>query len=395
MGSTVSALFEEVASGVDVQDARNKVEERAERGDFSTLVALAGEVEARLPATSAEARGRLHALSDHIEETLARRASVESARALLDIARQPRDARFQGTHSAARRERDLAGLLARWNPTPVLRALLPLRSGPRDLTELFACYVQELVLRGESLEAEPAVRELWARLVEGGHPLALLPLRRGRWESSLGRLLGVEDVEDALRDLQAHLASARAGDADEEDTLPLGPRTRRSPEEVPLPASAGAIIDAWAEDVAPARDFRRAFSLRPPQPGMGADLLAAFLEDADLGGLVPTDDPGCERQGPEDVVATLFTRAAFGAEGWVGAQGAAYGRLATWRTLAGLMGVAGEPRDWRVLEQQAGACRWFRFTVTTSRPSSSSRLGLACLRPGGTTLALLAASLRA
>jgi len=393
MGSTVSALFEEVVFRAGVRDALRRVEAVAEQGDFTSLVALAAEVEARFPVTPAQTHGRLHAVSDHVEEVLARRGSVSGARALLDIARQPRDARFQGRHSAAHRARDLAGLLARWNPSPILHMLLECRSGPDDLTELFACYVQELVLRGESLDKAPGVRRLWARLAEQGHPLALLPLSRNRWESSLGRLLGVEDVEDAVLDLRARLASSRARSSDEEDTLPLGPRAQVSLETVPLAASASAVIDDWSEDAVPARRFLRAFALRPAQPRMSADHLTAFLEDASLDPLIATEDLYCERQGLEDVVATLFSLATFGSEGWVGARGAAYGRLSTWRTLGGLAGVAGEPSDWSVLEQRVGACRWFHFTVATERPSTSSRIGLACLRPGGGELALLAASL--
>ncbi|WP_163868944.1 DUF6183 family protein [Myxococcus eversor] len=387
MHSTVSALLDEVSTSSGVKGVLARVERLGEQGDFETLVALAAGLEARQESTPSEERWRLHSVSDRVEEVLARNTRLESALALLELARQPRDSSFQGRHSSSRRARDFAHLLASHRSAATFVELLARRQGHEDLTELFACTVQELVLRGVALDKEPLVRELWATLADQEHPLAVLPLTRMPWEAALGREPGVDDLASAVGSLSA--AMSRASGEDDEDEMTT-PNVKLVVRDEPVPHALAAVISGRGDDGFPSQVEQRVLKLRPALPLAPPDSITSLLVDLDLE-LLRGDSPvDCERTNPDELVPELFSLAALGARGWQGAEGAAYGRLALWRTLAGLSGFDA-PLEAAALSARLKLCRWYRFQVPPHQSmGGATRLGVACLRPGGTSLALLA-----
>ncbi|AGC48338.1 hypothetical protein MYSTI_07066 [Myxococcus stipitatus DSM 14675] len=383
MNSMVSSLLGAVTTQPGVKDALFQVDKLGEQGDHASLVALAAGLEARHSATPSERRWRLHAVSDHLEEVLAQGRDFESALALLEVARQPRDARFQGLHSASRRAQDLASLLATFRPASTFIELLAHRRGPDDLTELFACGIHEYVLRGSSLASHPHVRDFWAQVVQRGHPLADLPLTRLAWESSLGLDLGVEDLSASISSLSSRMAS------DDDDDAPTLPNIQVAVRDEPVPPHFAAVIETRGDDGPPSQYEQRVLKLRPSLPKAPADSIQSVLVDLGLDLLEDADFVTCHRAVLEDVVSSLFGLAVFGARGWQGALGAAHGRLALWRTLAGLSGFEG-PLDPKALSARLESCGWYRFEASERVRNASRRLGLVCLRPGGTSMALLA-----
>ncbi|NTX03333.1 DUF6183 family protein [Myxococcus sp. CA040A] len=379
MTSTVSAFLDDIDTREGLNEARLRLERLGEESACPTLVALAAELEARQASTLVDARWRLHALSDHLEEVLAKGQDVDSALALLEVARQPRAARFQGRHSAARREQDLAALLATHRSASSFVELMSHRLGPEDLLELFACGVQEYVMRGADLSSAPGVQELQAELTRRGHPLAALPPRRNRWESTLGRLLGADDVASAADSLAELRAAKSREDEDDEYTTP---NVRLVTHDEPVPPGFAAVVEGRGEEGPPTEVDQRVLRLRPALPKAPADTVTSLLVDLDLPLLKDATAVVCERARLADVAEALYALAVSGARGWRGALGAAYGRLALWRTLEGLGGL---PASWAgdALEKRWGACTWYQFNV-------SGGVGVVCLRPGGTSLALLA-----
>ncbi|MDQ3789920.1 MAG: DUF6183 family protein [Actinomycetota bacterium] len=233
-----------------------------------------------------------------------------------------------------KRVRRTAALLARTQRPSVLLAMdLPL--------ELGACVVHELVSRGEAVPAG------WrARLA--GHPLGALPLTPLPGET--------------------------------------GPRTRSelitAPGAVPnatrrtTPEDVTAAVTTWLTE-SNGRAEAAVFTLSAPLAA--ADVGIHTVESLELdsvagGGLA------LRAAALSDVVPLLFGAAANGGA-YDRGQGGAYGRLAAWRSVKALAGGAVEGCAWWTFE---AANDWFERIAWD--------LGVLCLRPGGRTVAVLAAT---
>ncbi|MFY1825380.1 DUF6183 family protein [Myxococcus fulvus] len=382
MTSTVSAFLDDISTRDGLNAARARIGRLGDERAYPVLVALAAELEARQASTPAEARERLHALSDHLEEVLAKGQDVDSALALLEVARQPRDARYQGRLSAARREQELAALLATHRPATSFVELFSHRQGPEDLLELFACGVHEFVLRGADLSSAPGVQALQAELTRRGHPLAALPLQRRRWESSFGRLLGFEDFEAMRGSLREALDSKSREDEEDEYTTP---DIRLVTQDEPVPPALAAVLDVGGGEAPHEAIEQRVLKLRPALPKAPSDTMTSLLIDLGLPLMKDAAFVVCERDTLSHVADFFFSRVASRGRGWLGA---AYGRLALWRTLEALGGIE---VSWATdaPEKRWNACTWYQFKGSwqDERPGI---LGVVCLRPGGTSLALVA-----
>jgi hypothetical protein len=87
----------------------------------------------------------------------------------------------------------------------------------------------------------------------------------------------------------------------------------------------------------------------------------------------------------------LFAAASSGGAYNQGCYGA-YGRLAAWRSLAGISGAA-EGASAAEVERQVRECEWFSFDADTSWFDQVAwDIGLAAVRPGRQRLAVLAAT---
>lgn len=260
--------------------------------------------------------------------------------------------------------------------------------------ELMSLLMHELAVQQIDVAELAAVEALQAKMRVRFHPLSWLPM----WLTEL------EDV------LTAYLPVA---DTPGEYVLPtFGPPDPLPPPEPPpviqpmLPLRlppARPILPSIKETtrgfaaermrIAVANWYNmetRTFSLEPTltsEPVTPRLLLALGLESMERAWEI---DVKLVSTTPNRILARLFAVASTGGphEGYEGA----YGRLHAWQTLAALAGVASDEPITRVIEQ-VKACRWYYFDAATDWFYQVGwDIGIAVLRPGGETLAILAAT---
>ncbi|MFF9898401.1 DUF6183 family protein [Streptomyces longispororuber] len=258
-----------------------------------------------------------------------------------------------GAGAAAREfSRYAASLLASGQPAEDLSVVFTGKAPE----ELRACLVHELVLRGVDVERVPGIAG-WATSPHWRHhPLGTLPL-------TLSELEGASDL----------LSYSARGSS---HPMPYGPsRDRRakvaaaahapSAEDTTTPAAAGLIGAAVADWVEKSngRVEARVFGLAAP------------LEAVSVPGALPALGLECLRGAgrktavtvaacpPDQAWRVLFAAASTGGAYHHGARGA-YGRLAAWRSLAGLCGAAGtDPVE--EVEARVRECAWYDFEAGT------------------------------
>ncbi|WP_190137473.1 DUF6183 family protein [Streptomyces longispororuber] len=250
--------------------------------------------------------------------------------------------------------------------------------------ELRACLVHELVLRGVDVTRAPGIAG-WATSPHWKHhPLGELPLT----------LSGVEGEPD----LPGY--SARGGS----HAMPYGPsRTRRvraaaaahapSAADTTTPAAAdriGAAVANWVEG-SNGRVEARVFGLAAP---LGAEAVPGALPSLGLeclcgaGKKTAVTVAACP---PDQAWRVLFAAASTGGAYNHGVRGA-YGRLAAWRSLAGLSGAA-ETGPAEEVEARVRECAWYDFDAETSWFERVAwDIGLLAVSPGRRRLAVLAAT---
>ncbi|MEU1853619.1 DUF6183 family protein [Streptomyces sp. NPDC019990] len=277
-------------------------------------------------------------------------------------------------------DRHAASLLASSHPTGELTVAF---SGKAS-EELRACLVHELVLRGVDVTAIPRIAR-WATSPHWSHhPLRWLPL-------------ALADVE-GQPDLPSY--SARGSIY----SMPYGPSGKRggavvagarvpSVEETTTDTVAdgiGAAVANWAEE-SNGRIEARVFELADPLEGEAVPSLLAALGLECLKGEGKKTGFLAEVCPPDQVWRVLFAAASTGGAYNSGACGA-YGRLAAWRSLAGLCGAAeGDPAE--AVEARAGACTWYGFSADTKWFEQVAwDVGLAAISPERRRVAVLAAT---
>jgi Family of unknown function (DUF6183) len=201
--------------------------------------------------------------------------------------------------------------------------------------------------------------------------------RAVRWlESATGWSLTTNPSEE--RDLPLDRASTARGPAARETTTSSV-------------ASAMAVAVAnWAEE-SNGRIEARVFDLAEPVDAQVVpDMLAAAGLDC-LSGLTRQSRFSISSCPPAQPWRVLFAAASTGSAYNHGCFGA-YGRLAAWRSLAGISG-APEGASPAEVERQVQDCNWFRFDADTDWFEQVAwDLGLAAVRPGSQRLAVLAAT---
>ncbi|TDV41470.1 DUF6183 family protein [Actinophytocola oryzae] len=284
---------------------------------------------------------------DHVLRLLALRPSQDRAEAAARIAADLPAASVRRTAAwlaAAQSEQVLVSLLAGDLPT-----------------ELGACLLHEMIVR-----RKPVTRmaDAWAARLTG-HALAGLPLHPLPGET--------------------RLPLADFGHGTESAGLPHGPRkgdplthagTVPESSREAAPADLTSAVTTWltqSNGRAEAAVCRLGAPLSPDEVGvrtmesLGLDCLAG-------------DGLALRRAGLDDVVAVLFGAAANGGAYDRGLDGA-YGRAAAWRSVDALAGGSHVGAAWWTFD---AANDWFRRVAWD--------LGVVCLRPGGHTMAVLAAT---
>jgi hypothetical protein len=236
--------------------------------------------------------------------------------------------------------------------------------------ELAACLLQETALRYDATAAAGFAERLRA----AGHPLATLPLR----------LTPAEQGYDLPR--------YRRPPAPRFDNPGDGAPPAPGPDDLAATATAldwpdaGRALNAhrcWLDDD---RDADTGlFQLdRPLSPAdFGASLLRVLGPDS-----AGRTGPSARRVTTPEVLRKLFVGAA-GGDPYGRRRYGAYGRLASWESLAALVGV--RDTDTSAVEHAAGRCAWLFYTSDWHlQVHPSTDVGIAVLRPGHRQVAILA-----
>jgi hypothetical protein len=211
--------------------------------------------------------------------------------------------------------------------------------------------VQELVLRGAVIEELPEIAR-WARSPHGSHhPLRRLPLS-----------LSVLEHSPPLPGHHLHGSNASLPYGDQGTPVrPRGRTTASAVTETTSEATATAIGAApanWAAESngrVEARTFESAEAVDPSAvPGLLRALDLECLRGAGAGKGVAVSS-----WSPARAWEVLFA-AASGGGAYNHGEFGAYGRLAAWRSVSGLVGVA-EDAPFDVVEREARDVQWYGF----------------------------------
>ncbi len=400
MSDEIGGLLAAFGAATGMTDRRAAAEQAAARGQGLLLYQLASALACHID-DSAIPRQPHCGFLEYLSRVLALTPGAANAEWAARLATQTRHP--GQLVPPPRRIRRTAGLLAAGQPAEYLTPLFtarPADSGPA--LDFLGCLAQEMVLRHGEV-SDPGATDAVGRLDAAGHPLAVLPLF----------LLTPE------RQLTLPSYHYRGGSA----ALPYGPYRPSAPPggpAHPLPVPAEDVTDAaasqlirtavegWVTDsrgTAEARVFRFGPVLAPAM--LAGASLAALPVQALAGDPVPEI---AEREAAAADVFRILFAAAAGGGAYGGGLGGAYGRLAAWQSLAGLTGeakpgagagagpVAGVPDADSVagidgVAAAASAARYLTFSARSRWYRQVAwDIGIAALRPGGRTIAVLTAT---
>ncbi|MYV39080.1 hypothetical protein GT030_09385 [Streptomyces sp. SID1328] len=363
-----------------------EIRRRVSSGDFEWATLLGAEL-ARRATREDEDSSEDAFLLDRLQTALAATAGQRSLRALMRLP----SCLPTGGPAQVRAERRLAQLVALGQrPEDIVSVVYDEEAGIAASDEFKACLLQELVLEGVAVPEYPLLRSFGEALVTQQHPLAPLPLRLLPTERALLR------PANAPRDWTWTLPPATVEKHSDRPELHVSAEMRRrsadfDPADVTVAEAAeamGAAVRHWREEsngTIAAQEFWCTSSVP-------ADDFAAVFERLPL-----TPWPGKEQKArlhsaTSDRVLRVLLTAAVRSSAYGSGMFGAYGRLAVWRTLGGLVGAAPDAsfEDTAMLVEQA---HWF-----IADPSSdwfhqvAWDLAVAVLRPGGQYIAVLAAT---
>jgi uncharacterized protein (TIGR02996 family) len=353
------------------QAPQDEIERHAAAGRIDLLAALALVLEGcRNLTRNRKWPGIVPATLDHLERVLAVTPGTAAVEVLLARPRSPAQ------------DRTFASLLAGCQPREVLLPLFERHALEDRHAELLACLAQEMVLRGAELVGVPTVSCFQEKLRVQNHPLARLPLP-------------LLDLEEELHLWLPQYGPRSSGWGTAFETrrgppAPLPPGPGRTPvvvREVTEPAAAGRIAAAVTNWQVESRVFHPEAPLGRDEVSVGLVLSlgleclrGAAAEDIRTG-LIP----------PGQALNVLFSAASTGGAYNRGLAGA-YGRLAAWRSLAGLAGASADA----TVEEVAGLarrCTWASFDASSEWFFNVAwDVGLLAVRPDGQSLAVLAAT---
>lgn len=323
----------------------------------------------------------------YLERVLALTPGMSYAHTLMELSLLPRAGTMRFPRSLDYRGRMLAPLLASAQNTDVLLDLIKTYRQDHTYAEFMCILVQEMVLRGISCDEILLLTNFFDQMRTLHRPLAWLPLR----------LLA---IEHGLPLPAYSIAGSAFYPPQIVGTAPSEAKTSSFPEggvKVTLEESTTdvererilATVAPWSN----ARMEARAFALDPAiaSSHISGRLLfslnLACLEGASV------HDIYVGVFSPQDVFRLLFAAASQGGA-YDNGQFGAYGRLATWYTLAGLVGAPTvvSVEEVATLTEQSG---WFSFGAESKwfyRAAPMWDLSMLALRSDGKSLAVLAAT---
>jgi hypothetical protein len=384
----VRSLLEELAGTRDPRALWPRITEIVARKEPKLLLQFALGIEneaSRFSANPWVAESTL----DEIERVLALTPGYANAEVLTKILRIPRGKLSNKDEYA--RIRFAASLLASAQDREVMLRTLGERTLDEVTDELFACWLQEAVVRGDELEAEPRARELWRRLKARNHPLSALPLM-------------LDELELGLRGYvpRYELHTSRVAPPRRPSRPPRRPRLVHDRDGAPL--THEAILDlkeleairaaprGWQESSNGRLEVQIfGFGRRCLETEITTDFLASLGVNCSQG-QEGENGPGLSIIAVSRALNVLFAASANGGA-YGGARRGAYGRLDAWSSVAGLAGMMLEAGFEKIIKT-AEASSWLELD-TASLPwfeRVAWDLGLCVLRPDGHSLAILAAT---
>ncbi|MEV3993604.1 DUF6183 family protein [Streptomyces sp. NPDC049837] len=345
----------------------DEVDRRVGAGDLDWIGELGA---AMVGATDSEVR-QYESVYEHLQRALARTPGRDTIRQLLCFPLVLRP----GGPAEEFRTRLLAMELAfHQSAEDLAREVFEAAPGQEVLYEFRACLLHELVRRPVSVDEHPALRSFAAALAVDGHPLAQLPCH----------LLPLEQIE---RDPSWY---------------PMGPVSRVPKDPLITPPlarrrTAGTKVtevDDWEQDIAMRTVVEDWYTASNGRVAAHVSPLAP----TDFGALFARLPLECRRDAPElwtttaDTVLGILRAAAAGGGAYAFGHFGAYGRLAAWQSLAGLVGLPAhtpvpeiarraEQTHWFLPDTEAD---WFEYVAWD--------LAITALRPSGREIAVLAAT---
>jgi hypothetical protein len=372
-----TAAFITALVGVDnLRQPYGDVDAVAKRGDASALVELANALE-RTAETAGVEGWVVEAVFERIVRSLALHPSQDNVRAVIELLGQERTHAIMQPMQPYESARWVASLFAQGQPPETCFELVPAVSTSLG-TELLACWIQELVVRGVAMTTVSPVVRFWNELRAAGHALAHLPLARLEIETSLPAMLWKHDVNGSARSTPAPLDNR-------DDNKPfLAPAFQVG--RLPTPADLGAGAENWLEESNGRSEvgvFRLGERVAELRPGHLARLPLDCVANA--------ASIQVARISPAIAASHLFCAAAAGGA-YNRGRGAAYGRQDLWRSLAALVG-ADSTVCLEEIARASNACQFYALTVDSAWMYSVTwDLALACLRDDGRTFAVVVAT---
>lgn len=369
----------------DLEDVRGVNEvagRRHAQGDVAFPADLGVALARRYGRPGAEQVWQYGSVFTHLFRLLATTPGAENVRQALRLvaAAAPGDRNL---------ERSAASVLASGHSAEELAMLFTGgggRSGavPGASEELRACLVQELILRGVAVADTPGIARWASSPHRGFHPLAWLPLVSSPLEAHAG--LPHYSVNGSSHAIPYGLPKDGAPVGDARARVPSAVETTPRERETRI----AEAVENWAAE-SNGRSEACTFELDEPlTPGA----LPATLAELGLECLVG-EGPGnrltVKTSSAAGVWGVLFAAASTGGAYNRGCNGA-YGRLAAWRSLAGLCG-APEGASAEEVEARASECAWYAFDAPTDWFEQVAwDIGLVAVSPDGLELAVLAAT---
>lgn len=257
---------------------------------------------------------------------------------------------------------------------PLADALQLFRSSPRSLTDSWTVLLHEYIARDGDVIADAAASEYLDRVRDSGHPLGALPTELLSCEKSpFSEAVGAVPNENSFAELLPTFAQAEVEATERQRRALIAPFEIRL--EADMNSQAEGYYISFEKPIAPdAVTGRNLHALSiPPMSG-------------------PTP-PTVRRVEFSDVCRIQHGSAALG--GAYGDRlGAAYGRLASWRSIGALADCWDKELDVANIRQLAEQCHWYLFDGTSWFHSYITmwNVGIAALHPRGYTMSVVAAT---
>jgi len=382
----IVASLRDKQAAEDVNQAFATVDRWNREARTADLLELATAIETACDVEGA-ARFPYEAVADHIEEELALTAGPDHLDALFALLSRPRVRSVQRARPLEMRVRSFASRLAHGQTKEALEATVARHGATAEHTEVLACWMHETVLRGTSLDREPAIVSFHAKLAAAKHPLGVLPLTLLEAESEAPTYMpmyGANAISNAVARLESGPTSARTLPPPGEHGAPSVTRI----EDASLEARLREAVLPWttgSNGKAEAKAFRLEPALTEASPGRW--LLRALALDCVEG----AEALHAERTSADAIWGALFAASANGGA-YSSGVGGAYGRRAAWVSLAALLDAPASATPLE-LDTLAPSARFLMFGAPGGWWNDVAwDIGVLAVRPGGASVAVLAAT---